>query len=265
MPMTNREIRETALRQSAWDCHCQPEDFLREENVVTLSEPHPQARRYLPLPLECDLVSYGGNIVAQVSGRTAEAVRAYIGMFPAYGCFETPGVHRLDALLAPFGLKVCFMALYYLPDVTRLEAQTCGCTLRILPGDALDGLYQPEWSHCLTFDEPARDVLAVGAYDGEKLVGLAGCSADCEEMWQIGVDVLPTYRRKGIGAAVTSRLALEILAAGKVPFYCAAWSNIRSAGNAIRCGFRPAWAELTARPAGFVEEMLRQGHAEASD
>ena len=29
------------------------------------------------------------------------------------------------------------------------------------------------------------DVLGVGAYDNGKLVGLAGCSADCEDMWQI--------------------------------------------------------------------------------
>ena len=99
------------------------------------------------------------------------------------------------------------------------------------------------------------DVLGVGAYDGDKLVGLAGCSADCEMMYQIGVDVLPEYRRQGIGAAVTSRLAREILDLGKVPFYCAAWSNLRSVGNAIKCGFRPAWVELTARDLEFVDRM----------
>ena len=91
-------------------------------------------------------------------------------------------------------------------------------------------------------------MLGVGAYDGEKLVGLAGCSADCETMWQIGIDVLPEYRRKGIAAALTSRLALEILCRGKVPFYCAAWSNIPSVRNAVHSGFRPAWVELTAKP-----------------
>ena len=76
-------------------------------------------------------------------------------------------------------------------------------------------------------------MLAVGAYDGARLVGLAGCSADCESMWQIGVDVLPGYRRRGVAAALTSRLAAETLARGKVPFYCAAWSNIKSVRNAV--------------------------------
>ena len=69
------------------------------------------------------------------------------------------------------------------------------------------------------------------------------------------MDVLPEYRRQGIAAAVTSCLAIEILKLGKVPFYCAAWCNLTSVRNAIRCGFRPAWTTLTARSIEFVEKM----------
>ena len=100
-------------------------------------------------------------------------------------------------------------------------------------------------------------MLGVGAYDNGKLVGLAGCSADCEDMYQIGINVLPEYRRQGIAAALTSRLALEILALDKVPFYCAAWCNLKSVRNAIKCGFRPAWVELTARDIAFTDGLNR--------
>ena len=62
----------------------------------------------------------------------------------------------------------------------------------------------------------------MGAYDNGKLIGLAACSADCEDMWQIGIDVLPEYRKQGIASALPSNLALEIVERGKVPFYCAA-------------------------------------------
>ena len=58
--------------------------------------------------------------------------------------------------------------------------------------------------------------------------------ADFDSMWQIGIDVLPEYRQKGIASALTSRLAVETLARGKVPFYCCAWSNIKSARNVLR-------------------------------
>lgn len=116
-------------------------------------------------------------------------------------------------------------------------------------------LYTDEWSNALCKERKDKDVLAVGAYDNGKLIGLAGCSADCETMYQIGIDVLPAYRKKGIASALTSRLALETIALGKVPFYCAAWSNIKSVRNAIKCGFRPAWVEMTARDCEFVDKL----------
>ena len=80
-------------------------------------------------------------------------------------------------------------------------------------------------------------------------------SIPSDRMYQIGVDVLPEYRRKGVASAVTSRLALEILALDRAPFCCAAWCNIKSVRNAIRSGFRPAWVEITARDVSFVDEM----------
>ena len=52
----------------------------------------------------------------------------------------------------------------------------------------------------------------------------------------------------GVASAVTSRLAMLIFECGKVPFYCSAWSNIRSVRNAVKCGFIPAWVELTVKP-----------------
>ena len=70
-----------------------------------------------------------------------------------------------------------------------------------------------------------------------------------------GVDVLPEYRRQGIASALTSRLTKEIINRGKVPFYCTAWSNVRSVRNAVKSGFIPAWVEMTAKPANIVDEM----------
>lgn len=58
-----------------------------------------------------------------------------------------------------------------------------------------------------------------------------------------------------MAAALTSTLALEIIERGKVPFYCCAWSNIKSARNTVKSGFRPAWVELTVKEKEFVDEM----------
>lgn len=253
--MTNKEILQIALQQSAYDCNCEIEDFLSTENKIVLSKKHEKARVYLPLPLECDLVSYGNNIVAQVSERMQDVVTEYISKYAVARCFETPNVIALNEKLAKFGYKVCFMAEYFLPDLDELIEIPCDYEIKVLYPEDFKDCYTDQWGNALCHDRKHLDKLAVGAFDNGKLVGLAGCSADCEMMYQIGVDVLPEYRKQGIASSITSRLALEIIKIGKVPFYCAAWSNIKSVRNAIKSGFKPAWVELTARDAEFVDKM----------
>ena len=259
MRMTNEEIHRIALRQSAIDLNCVPEDFSRGYAVIVHSAPHPDARRYLELPFFCDLVSYGDNVVASVAPEAEPAVRAYLERFAPEHCFETPNLHVLADALRPLGMQPCFMAEYFLPDVSLLRDHPCAYELRLLEPPDFAAYYTQEWSNALCAKRRALDVLAVGAYEDGRLIGLAGCSADCGEMWQIGIDVLPAYRRQGIARALTSRLAMETLTRGKVPFYCAAWSNLPSVRNAIRSGFLPAWAELTAKPEAFVREMNGEG------
>ena len=253
--MNQADIGRIARQQSALDLSCEPEDFLKMENVVVLSHKSERARRYLELPFSCQLVSYGDNIVASVQPAFRELTQRYLNAYPVEHCFETPHLHVLNDALLPYGQKLCFMAEYFLPRLDALEELPCGYPLRLLHPADFEGLYLPQWSNALCEKRRELDRLGVGACDGDRLVGFAGCSADGEDMWQIGVDVLPEYRRQGIASAVTARLALEILARGKVPFYCAAWSNLKSVRNAIRSGFRPAWVELTARPAVVVDEM----------
>lgn len=195
--MTNTDILEIAMKQSAIDANCSPEDFKRTESIIVESVKNQQARQYLDLPLPCNLISYGTNIVASID--------------------------------------LQYRAILEQPDFRDL--------------------YIPQFSNALCETRKELDVLGVGAYKEDRLVGLAACSADCDSMWQIGIDVLPEERRKGIASALTSRLAIEILHRGKVPFYCCAWSNIRSARTAIKSGFRPAWVEMTVKPKEFVDKM----------
>lgn len=255
--MNNNEILQTAMLQSAIDANCCVQDFCKTENVIVYSKKNSNARRYLELPLACNLISYGSNIVASIDKKYEEIVRTYIEKYPIEHCFETPNMYVLNDAFLPYDLEVCFMAEYFLPDITKLSKETCPYNMKILTKEDFTSLYVPEWSNALCEKRKELDVLGVGAYDGKQLIGFAACSADCDTMWQIGVDVLPQYRRKGIASTLTSVLASEIIDRGKIPFYCCAWSNIKSARNAIKSGFRPAWAEMTVKPKKFVEEMNR--------
>ena len=257
MMLNKEEIQRIAMEQSARDLNCVPEDFLKSVPVLAPGGLRDGAKKYYKPPIPCNFVSYGGNVVASALPEYRDIAAEYVRKFTFYRCFETPAIHWLDERLAPLGQKVCFMAEYQLPDPDKVRPLPCAYALRVLEQKDFARLYLPQWSNALCEDRKELDVLGVGAYDGEALIGLAGCSADAEMMWQIGVDVLPDYRRKGIAAALTSRLALEILKRGKVPFYCSAWSNLLSVRNALRCGFTPAWVEMTVKPLQTAAEINR--------
>ena len=255
--MNNKQIYETAKKQSSIDLNCHADDFDKDHNVIVVSKSSPDARRYLELPFACNLVSYGNNIVASVDPKYEKIVRDYIDKYSIEHCFETPNMHVINDAFSKDGLRVCFMAEYFLPDMDILTDLPCPYETRVLTQEDFAELYNEKWSNALCEKRKNLDVLGVGTYDGETLVGLAGCSADCDTMWQIGVDVLSEYRTQGIASALTSRLALEILNRDKVPFYCCAWSNVKSARNAIKSGFRPAWVEMTIKSNEIISDMNR--------
>lgn len=255
--MTNHDVLLIAMQQSAVDLNCHADDFCSAENKIVLSKQNDSARKYLTLPFDCNLVSYGTNIVASVKDEYRQIVTDYISRVPVEHAFETPGLHALDDALQPFALRTCFMAEYFLPDLDVLQPLPCAYKTRVLTQKDFEPLYLPQWSNALCEKRKHLDILGVGAYDKGELIGFAACSADCDSMWQIGIDVLPAYRRQGVASALTSQLAVKILEHGKVPFYCAAWCNIKSVRNAIRSGFRPAWTELTVKSAAYVQEMNR--------
>lgn len=253
--ITNKDILNVAMQQSAVDSNCNIEDFESVENKVVISSKKPNARKYLELPFLCDLTSYGNNIVASVSENLAAIVKDYINKYPTEHCFETPNLHMLIEKLKPFGINVCFMAEYFLPDMNLIKHLKCQYETRVLEPADFAGYYQPQWSNALCEKRKHLDRLAVGAFENDKLVGLAGCSADCDTMWQIGIDVLSEYRKQGIASCLTSELAMAILSRGIVPFYCCAWSNIKSVRNAIRSGLRPAWVQVTVKTNAYISTL----------
>lgn len=253
--MSYEELLEIAMKQSAVDSNCNANDFKLRENRIVLSEKNPNARRYLELPFICDLTSYGNNIVASVTEDLREIVKSYLAKYPIEHCFETPNLHKLMDELSPKGINVCFMAEYFLPDLTETKNLTIKYEVKVLEKEDFADCYLPKWSNALCETRKQYDQLAVGAYDKGKLIGLAGCSADCDTMWQIGIDVLEEYRNQDIAACLTNKLAHEVLKRNIVPFYCCAWSNIKSVRNALKSGFKPAWVQITVKTKEFIEKL----------
>lgn len=253
--MTNKEMIKIAMKQSAIDSNCEIEDFLSNENKVVVSKANENARRYLDLPFLCDFTSYGDNIVASASEPFLKIADNFINKYPVIRCFETPNLHWFMNEIKEFNANVCYMAEYFLPNLDSFPILECKYETRILHKEDFQKLYLPKWSNALCEERKDLDVLGIGAYDNNELIGFAGASADCKTMWQIGVDVLPNYRKQGVASAITNQLANEILKRNIVPFYCCAWSNIKSVRNALKSGFVPSWVQMTVRENDFIEKM----------
>ena len=200
--LTNTEILQIALRQSAIDSCCAAEDFIKSENVVAVSRENAGRRAYIAEPYAFDLTSYGGNVVACVRKDLQEVAFSYLAKYSAAHSFETPALHELDAMLAPFGLKTKFQEEYFLPDVNAMRAQPCGLQLRVLRPAEFANLYLPQWGNALCAARRENDVLCVGAFDGETLAAVMEL---CPESWNNRMRVTELwvregYRRRGLGS-----------------------------------------------------------------
>ena len=142
--MNNSQIISTAMAQSATDLGCAPEDFIKDKNIIVESTADPNARKYLKLPFICDLVSYGNNIVASVDMKYKDIVEQYINRFAPEHCFETPNMHILNDAFQAHGMRVCFMAEYFLPRMESLQELSCRYELKVMYPNDFKDLYLPQ-------------------------------------------------------------------------------------------------------------------------
>lgn len=232
----NRRFFETAINQSAADVGCEPSDFFKSENSFYRSSDRRQAKAFYPENIDFLAISCGfGNAVSVREDKfeeISEALKDSKLIFP-------------EDLLS-HGFKPAFETICFLPSGDNLPTISCPYAMRFLEPEEFSKLYLPEWSNALSIKRPHLDKLAVGAFDGDILIGLAGASQDAENMLQIGIDVLPDYRKKGVASALTSAIGREIIKIGQTPFYSCNWNNIPSFKNAERAGFTPVWTEISA-------------------
>ena len=108
--MTNQEMLEIAMKQSAEDIGCSANDFLSEKNVIKPFHLGKNARKYFKEPISCDFNSYGNNVVVATVDEILDIVSEFVAKFDFYHCFETPNLHWVNERLIEKSHKICFMA-----------------------------------------------------------------------------------------------------------------------------------------------------------
>ncbi|MBR4555222.1 MAG: GNAT family N-acetyltransferase [Ruminococcus sp.] len=238
------------LAQLAVDLNCKPEDLRKTENIVTVSALNEGRRRYIPDKFFLQMATVGCNTVISADECMQEFLKNYVKDREGLRLFEHGCLSDLDEELKKYGLKMGATQHKFLP-YRDVEVER-DITVKWFYDDEIKPFYGDiRFPDAICFPEPnpgTPDKIVVAAYDGDRIMGMSGCSEDCPGWMQIGVDVLPEYRMRGLGIYLVTLMKNKILEMGGIPFYGTTCANISSQRIALACGFRPAWVETTAEP-----------------
>ncbi|MFT3952479.1 MAG: GNAT family N-acetyltransferase [Oscillospiraceae bacterium] len=233
----------------ALEYSCVQEDFSREDNLVTTSALHPNARAYHTQAPFFRMVTLGGNAVMTADAAIHGWLRKFSADKPGHCLFELPNLLVLEGELNRHGYTLSETHHMFLP--CGKAAPSGDFRVRWFFGDEIGQFYgDPRFPNaiCDRFKPERPDIITVCAYHNEEIMGMAGCSRDAAGWQQIGIDVIPQYRGQGVGKHLVALLRNEIERRGEIPFYGTSLSNYRSWHIALACGFSPAWVEIDAKP-----------------
>ena len=238
-----------AMELLARDYNCAPADFTKAENTLTVSALLPGRRVYSPEAPFFQMATTGAGAVVAADARLHPFLRRWMRHRRGSWLFNLPNLPPLAAELERFGWRLAGTQHMFLPH--RETAGDCPFPLRWYGPGEFERFYgDPRFVNalCPRFQRERPDRLAVCAMDGENIMGMAGISEDAPGWMQIGVDVLPACRSRGVGTALVTAMKNRVLAQGDTPFYGAAVANYHSWNIALNAGFRPAWVELSSEP-----------------
>lgn len=231
----------------ALEYNCSAEAFQKKENILTQSCLREGRRMYGDEKYFFHMVTTGRNAVITADPRLHTFLRKYMENKKGFWLFEIPNLLPLERELNRFSRTLTQTHHMFLP-AGRAEVKRNDPVKWFFDED-IYGFYGDERfpnAICEKYLPHRPDRIAVAAYEGGKIMGMAGCSEDAPGWMQIGIDVLPQFRSRGVGTYLVTLLKNKIEDMGNIPFYGTGISNYHSWNIALGSGFRPAWVEIGA-------------------
>ena len=239
---------ERLLQQLSLDYNCTPDNLRAKKDMITFPALKAGQRSYSPGMPFLQMATLGGNTVIMADECLHGFLRNLIQETKGHRLFELGSLMKLNAELNRYGYQMDPTHHMFLP--CRRAEPTGSFQVKWFMNDEIAPFYgDSRFPNAIAYPEPCPvrpDRIVVAAVEGEKILGMAGCSEDAPHWQQIGIDVLPEYRSRGIGSYLVTLLTHRIMEMGDVPFYGTAAANIQSQNIAYNSGFRPAWVETEA-------------------
>ena len=236
-------------KQLTYEFNCTVEDFSKDENTITASILHEKRRKFSEEKFFIQMATFGKGTVISADEVLHPWLREWVKEKNGIWLFEQHNFYELETEIRKFGYKMALTHHMFLPKDEIIDVDTDLDIKWLEQEDIMEYYGRKEFPNaiCDHFRPDRPDVLAVAALDGNKIMGMAGCSADTPKLWQIGIDVDPMYRGRGVARTLVTLLRNETFRRGAIPYYGTSLSNLASWKTALSSGFTPAWIEVESR------------------
>ncbi len=235
--------------QLAIDLNCSKTDFDKNENTIKELCKNHLRRRNIEDDLLMFMACFGKGTVVTICEDMKAFMTKYVAEMTGFRCFDMP-LNVLENELKKYGGIISEIEEFYLLESSRIGPINTGFDIEILEGAIIKKLYEDHRFHmALGYcqEQEHKDMLAVVAYENGEIVGVAGASNDTDQIWQIGIDVVPEKQEHHVATDIVKIISNEVLKRGKIPYYGTAWSNIASKRVAVNSGYKPVWVEMKAK------------------
>jgi GNAT superfamily N-acetyltransferase len=234
--MNKLEKIEAVKKQLMLEWECSEDIFSYSENIIIKSD-----KSFF------EMITFGNNAAIRVNEKLYKWCKDKLQNKEAKRIMDGDILFQIEKKLREFEYALAGEHLRYLfinpnTEITKPE----GFLYKFIEKADMPVLYENKgFDNALNYE---NDVIAYGAFKNGEIVALAGADDYMNNMWQIGIDVIPNYRKSGLATYLVKALAEEIESRGKIAYYTTWSGNIPSTKVALNVGFYPIWVSYHAEP-----------------
>lgn len=247
-----KEMLQGIRKVLAANLACQEDDFTKDGMFLSVAEVREGRMNFPVREKSLTLVTMGKGVCISCTADRIGWVREHLGNLTREQFFAASTLALIQQYVERDGQWMAEPLQRYVCSREDLQPFTIPEAIHVtlIEREDIPALYTyNQFPHALSYDVHSvrPDVLAsVAEYQGN-VVGIAAASADCDVMWQIGVDVLAEYQGLGIGKAVVGTVTQALCKREILPYYSTTLSNLQSRQVVSSLGYWPAWIELYAK------------------
>jgi RimJ/RimL family protein N-acetyltransferase len=190
----------------------------------------------------------GEQAIVTARGEWVEPLKPVVAELVPDELFSVFGAYQLSRVLLPNGFGVWGPSWFYVGDENSFHPTQDDRTVHLEPDEMAEIVDRRVFWHC--FEDDA--IAGFGIFDDQRrLIALAAVHAGEDALWEIGMDVAPEAKGRGLGRAVVSAAGAWILEQNRLILATTAPWNVPSARTLRAVGLQFIMSAMVSMPAPF--------------